>query len=40
MKKTRFIEAEIVKAIKQDESGSAVSHVCRDIGISMPTFYN
>lgn len=40
MKKTRFTEAQIVKAIKQHESGSKVSDICRDLGISEPTFYN
>jgi putative transposase len=40
MKKTRFTEAQIVKAIKQHESGSKVSDLCRELGISEPTFYN
>lgn len=40
MKKTRFTEAQIVKAIKQHESGSKVSDICRDLGISEATFYN
>jgi putative transposase len=38
MKKTRFTEAQIVKAIKQHESGSKVSDICRDLGISEATF--
>ena len=40
MKKTRFTEAQIVKAIKQHESGSKVNDICRELGISEPTFYN
>jgi hypothetical protein len=33
MKKTRFTEAQIVKVLKQQESVSKVSDLCRDLGI-------
>ena len=40
MKKSKFTEAQIVFAIKQSESGVAVSEICRKMGISEATFYN
>lgn len=40
MKKSKFTEAQIVFAIKQSETGVAVSEVCRKMGISEATFYN
>ena len=40
MKKTKFTEAQIVFAIKQNESGVHVSEICRKMGISEATFYN
>lgn len=40
MKKTRFTEAQIVKVLKQQEAGSKVSDLCRELGISDATFYN
>jgi putative transposase len=40
MKKSKFTEAQIVFAIKQAETGTAVSEVCRKMGISEATFYN
>ena len=40
MKKSKFAEAQIVFAIKQSETGVAVSEVCRKMGISEATFYN
>jgi putative transposase len=40
MKKTKFIEAQIVFAIKQSETGTAIKEVCRKMGISEATFYN
>jgi putative transposase len=39
MKKTRFTEAQIVKILKQQEAGSKVSDICREVGISDATFY-
>lgn len=39
MKKTRFTETQIVKAIKEHESGRNVHDLCRDLGISTAAFY-
>ncbi len=38
--KKRFTESQIVAAIKKQETGVAVKDICREIGISEPTFYN
>ena len=40
MKKSKFTEAQIVFAIKQSETGVAVTEVCRKMGISEATFCN
>jgi len=40
MKKSKFTEAQIVFALKQSETGVAVSEVCRKMGVSEATFYN
>jgi len=40
MKKSKFTEAQIVFAIKQSETGIAVTEVCRKMGFSEATFYN
>lgn len=39
MKKTKFTEAQIIGILKEQESGRKVSDICRDHGISQPTFY-
>ncbi len=39
MKKTKFTESQIVGILKQQESGQKVSDICREHGISQPTFY-
>ena len=39
MKKTRFTEAQIVAALKKQESGVPTKEVCREMGISDATFY-
>jgi putative transposase len=33
MKRKRFTEEQIIKALKQHESGVKVADICRDIGI-------
>lgn len=38
--KKRFTEAQIIGAIKKQESGIAVKEICREVGISDATFYN
>lgn len=40
MKKSRFTESQIVSAIKKQESGIPVKDICRELGISEPTFFN
>lgn len=40
MKKSRFTETQIVKILSLQEKGMSVSDICRDNGISQPTFYN
>lgn len=39
MKKARFTETQIVKAIKEHENGRNVAELCRDLGISTAAFY-
>ena len=40
MKKSKFTETQIVKALKEHEGGRSSEDICRDLGISRPTFYN
>lgn len=39
MKKSRFTESQIVAAIKRQEAGITVKEICREFGISEPTYY-
>jgi putative transposase len=39
MKKTKFSEQQIAVSLQQVESGTSVSELCRQIGISEATFY-
>ena len=39
MKKTNFTEAQIIGILKEQESGRKVTEICREHGISQPTFY-
>lgn len=39
MKKTKFTESEIIGILKKQESCQKVSDICREHGISQPTFY-
>lgn len=40
MKKSRFTETQIVSILQKHESGTKVSELCRESGISEQTFYN
>jgi putative transposase len=40
MKKTKISETQIIKAIREYESGSTAEVVCREYGISRATLYN
>jgi len=39
MKRKRFTEEQIIKALKQQESGMKVQDICREVGIAEQTFY-
>jgi len=40
MKKSRFTESQIIKAIKEHENGRDSKEICRELSISTATFYN
>lgn len=39
MKKSRFTESQILKIIGQHDDGMKVADICREHGISQPTFH-
>lgn len=39
MKRKRYSEEQIIKALKQHESGVRAADLCRELGISEQTFY-
>ncbi len=39
MKKTKFTESQIIGILKSQEQGKKVGDICREHGISQPTFY-
>lgn len=39
MKKSRYTETQIVKILKEVETGRKVNEVCREYGISDATYY-
>ena len=39
MKRSRYTEEQIIYALRQADSGIAVSDVCRQMGVSEATFY-
>ena len=39
MKKSRFTETQIVKAIKAHESGRKAEEICREMKVTPTTFY-
>ncbi len=40
MKKSRFTETQIVEILRLQERGLSVADICREHGISQPTFYS
>ena len=40
MKKSKFTETQIIKAIKENEAGRKVEEISRELGINPETFYN
>ena len=40
MKKKRFTEEQIIRALKEHEAGAKVADICRRVGICEATFYN
>lgn len=39
MKKTKFTESQIIGILKSQDQGKKVGDICRENGISQPTFY-
>ncbi len=39
MKKSKFSESQIIKALKENESGRSVEQISREMGINPGTFY-
>lgn len=39
MKKSKYTETQIVKAIKEHESGRKAEDICRELGITTASFY-
>jgi putative transposase len=40
MKKSKFTESQIIKALKEEETGRSSSDISRELGINRQTFYN
>ena len=40
MKKSRFTESQITRALKEQEAGKKVPDICRELRINPQTFYN
>ena len=40
MKKSKFSESRIIRALKENESGRSVDQISRDLGINKGTFYS
>ena len=39
MKKSKFSEVQIIKILSEQNQGKTVNEICREHGISQPTFY-
>ena len=40
MKRSKFTESQIIKVLKENESGRSVDGLCRELGIAKGIFYN
>ncbi|WP_235295617.1 transposase [Portibacter lacus] len=40
MKRSKFTETQIIKALKENESGKSAEQISRELGINKGTFYN
>lgn len=40
MKKSKFTESQIIKALKENEAGRSVEEISRELAINKGTFYN
>mgnify|MGYP003412496203 FL=1 len=40
MKSSKFNDSQIIAILKQQDSGMSVNDICREHGISQPTFFN
>ena len=40
MKNSKYSEIQIIKILSEQNFGKTVNEICRDHGISQPTFYN
>ena len=40
MKNSKFTEVQIVRILSEQNQGKTVNEICRDHGISQPTFYS
>lgn len=40
MKKSRFTESQIIKALKEEENGRSITEISRELSINKQTFYN
>ena len=39
MKKSKFTESQIISILKEQERGKTVADICREQGVSQPTYY-
>lgn len=40
MKKSKFTESQIIKALKENENGRSAEEISRELGVNKGTFYN
>lgn len=40
MKKSKFTEGQIIKALKENENGRSAEEISRELGVNKGTFYN